>query len=53
VAQLAKARRYTPEGRAFSSRYVHWDFLLTILPAMGLTQLITEISNWGVKAASA
>jgi len=26
-AQLVEALRYTPEGRAFDSRWSYWDFL--------------------------
>ena len=29
VAQLVEARRYKPEGRAFNSRWCHWNFSLT------------------------
>jgi len=29
VAQLGEALRYEPEGRAFVSRYGHWDFSMT------------------------
>ena len=33
VAQLVEAQRYKPEGRGFNSRWCHWIFSLTILPA--------------------
>ena len=33
VAQLAEALRYKSEGRGFDSRWCHWNFLLTFLPA--------------------
>jgi len=46
---MAKARRYKPEDRAFSSRHVHWDFSLTILPALGLTQLYNRNKQLGSK----
>jgi hypothetical protein len=46
VAQLVEALRYKPEGRVFYSRWCHWNFSLTILPAalaLGLTQPLTEM----------
>jgi hypothetical protein len=33
VAQLVVALRYKLEGRGFNSRWCHWIFSLTILPA--------------------
>ena len=30
VAQLVEALRYNPEGRGFDSRWVHWNFSLTL-----------------------
>jgi hypothetical protein len=33
LAQLVEAPRNKPEGRGFSSRWCHWNFSLTILPA--------------------
>jgi len=33
VAQLLEALCYKPEGRGFDSRWRHWIFSLTILPA--------------------
>jgi hypothetical protein len=33
MAQLVEALRYKPEGRRFDSRWCHWDFSLTVLPA--------------------
>jgi len=33
VAPLAEALRYKPEGCGFDSRWCHWNFSLTILPA--------------------
>jgi len=33
VAQFVEALRYKPEGRGFDSRWCHWNFSLTILPA--------------------
>jgi hypothetical protein len=29
VAQLVEALRYKPEGRAFDSRWCHWNFSFT------------------------
>jgi hypothetical protein len=33
VAQLVEALRYKPEVRGFDSRWCHWNFSLTVLPA--------------------
>ena len=33
VVQLVEALRYKSEGRGFDSRWCHWNFSLTILPA--------------------
>jgi hypothetical protein len=34
VAQLVEALRYKSEGRGFDSRWCHWNFSLTIFPAI-------------------
>jgi len=45
VAQLVEALRYKPEGHGFDARLCHWNFSLTIFPALGLTQPVTEMST--------
>jgi hypothetical protein len=45
VAQLVKALRYKPEGRAFDSRWCHWT--------QPLTDMSTRNISWEVKEAGA
>ena len=45
MAQSVEALRYKPEGHEFDARLCHWNFSLTILPALGLTQHVTEMST--------
>ena len=40
MTQLVEA-----EGRGFDSRWRHWNFPLTNLPALGSTQSLTEMSK--------
>jgi hypothetical protein len=46
---VVEALRYKPEGRGIDSRWCHWNFSLTILPAvlwpLGSTQRLTVMST--------
>ena len=54
---MVEALRYKQEGCGFDSGWCHWNFSLTIFPALELTQPLTEMStrniSLGVKAAGA